>query len=240
MRVTASRVKCPKCQNSFRLKAAKTPSLATKAAPNQKAPQTKSSKIRPATLVGGQSSQPPSGGSGAVPLGLVNYTRTYFRATRWSLWLWLPVALLMVALLSFLKPVLPANGLFFTAATMIGVSVAAMTLFVSGRVAVYLFKSQRTLPPKPRSWMARVACGGLVCSIALFVLAAAENFTPDEGLLVAGVQTLKSFQVKLLDPTVDPPPITKHLRRRPTKTPLPRSPTTSNLTIGLLKESKFL
>lgn len=81
---------------------------------------------------------------------------------------------------------------------MFAISFAALSLFAIGRFAAYLFKGEKALPPRPRSRMAKVGYGGLICSCAVFALAIAENFSAKEGLLVSSVGPLQDVQAKLI------------------------------------------
>ena len=198
MRASASGVKCPKCETAFRVQPTKP--LGNRAIAEENSARSASPKL----ATKHRPSQPESPSSRSVenasgPLGLFGYVRSYFYATRWPLLFWIPTSLLVAAALSFFKPLLGSSGLFQTAAAMATMAIIAMILFAVTRLAAYLIKSEKSLPLNPKSRMAKLGYGGFVCSVAVLILAVAENFAAKEGLLASSIEPVKAVQARLLN-----------------------------------------
>lgn len=129
-------------------------------------------------------------------LGLFSYVLQYFRKTRWPALLWLFLSLVLCVLASPLKPRIGSRGFATAAAITFAVSVIAFAFFVFGRVYEHLIKRRNQLPSHPRSLIAKLSYGSLLLAACLSILAFAENYSADGGLLSSVVSTIADLQSK--------------------------------------------
>lgn len=181
-------IRCVKCDTRFAASAAKTVTTQRRSLPQ---PNAASPRV-PETLSAKPTAPP------AVPLSLVSYVRQFHRSSRGSLFLWVPLAMLVVFFSSLLKPVIGSSG-FVKAALLFGiVFVVAHMLFVIAKMWQYAFGKQRRLPSQPRSRLAKLGYFAFFMSLGLFGLAIAERYSPANGFAATKIQPLAQVQDTVL------------------------------------------
>lgn len=155
--------------------------------------------MRPPSLPATAPSQtPPKQVPPAPTLGFAAHTRRYFKASRWSVWFWIPNLLWMILVASLLKPILGVSGLVQSGFIAVIVAAIAGVAFIFFRFGSYFVLRRKEFPERPRSLTAKCAFGGSLLSIAFFGLAIAEKFAANEGILVSQVPSLKPLQTKFI------------------------------------------
>lgn len=185
----AQRVKCSKCSMSFEVASASAnpTSLRTEIASSQR-------------HVASQSSVPSPKTEPAESLGFFAYVWRSYNRTHSSLpfLLAMILSLLLMPVLSFLKPKIGVSAVIWSFGITLGVSLALFVVLVVIAGSRYLFLKQRTISDDQRSWLSAFICFLTMLTPALGIVAAAESFTPAEGLLVKLVPQFKEEQTRLL------------------------------------------
>ena len=182
--MTQRMVVCPSCGGSFNVK----PTFAGGKCP-------KCQQVIPASAV--RAAPPVVAASQTAPVRAADfssYLRAHWRTSRGTLVAPLLAGLLLLPVLSLLKPVAGARGIALLAGLCLGIAVVAGIAYLLLRVVDYL-RRRRTVAEdafSPFAWLAR---GGLVLGLCFLVpAAAAEWLGPPEGILVRCVPRLAALQ----------------------------------------------
>ena len=186
---SAQRVKCSKCNTSFEVASAT-------ASPTSVRTEIASSQ-RP---VASHISVPTPKAEQAESLGFFAYVWRSYNRTHSSLpfMLAMILSLLLMPVLSFLKPKIGVSAVIWSFGITLGVSLALFVVLVVIASSRYLFLKQRTISDDQRNWLSAFICFLVMLTPALGIVAAAESFTPAEGLLVKLVPQFKDEQTRLL------------------------------------------
>ncbi|WP_146390060.1 hypothetical protein [Allorhodopirellula solitaria] len=131
-------------------------------------------------------------------LGLFSFIGRYFKATRWPVWFWTPVGLLIAALISILKPAVAGVNLYQIAFASFAFGCVAFAVFALARSYDFVFRKVRTIPRRPRSKIAKLAYGGVIVSFYLAGLAVIESYAGPRGFLASRFPKLGAFQSQML------------------------------------------
>ncbi len=194
VRGQASGVKCPRCQLSFRLTP---PPISPSTQPNATPPD----KISPPEppLIATEPRTTNFTPTTRSRLGLIAYTNRYFRATRWPVWFWTPLAIAIAAVISVLKPAIGGDNLFKCAIATLAVGTVAFAGFVLTRFYEFAFCKIRALRRRPRSRMAKLSYGTFIISLYLVGLAMIESYAGPQGFLVARIPQLEIVQSHIVE-----------------------------------------
>lgn len=132
-------------------------------------------------------------------LRMIAYTNLYFRATRWPVWFWTPLSILIAAVISVLKPAIGGENLFRCAIATLSVGSVALAAFVLARFYEFVFCKARSLPRYPRSRMAKISYGTFILSLYLVGLAMIESYAGPQGILAARVPQLVIVQSRIVE-----------------------------------------
>ena len=175
-------VQCPKCSTRLKVLAAAT---------RGQCPKCKAAIAIPPAVSPVQAPVQPQ-------LKFLPYCFQHFAATHWPAAIGICCGVIALPFISLLKPLLGFRGLCFVLAGSLILSVASGIIYFIQRSMAYSLGGERTIPPNTKSWMARLAYGGLTFLVPMAPLVGAEYFTPDYGLLATIVPEFRKDQAKWL------------------------------------------
>lgn len=133
--------------------------------------------------------------------GFYRYWTDYYRATH-GLGTWtfgMIVGILLMPVLSLLKPVLGFSGIAFIGIGVAGSTIAATAIFVVRRTLKYFLRHERAVPPDVASWTSLIAFGGWVMLIPICLLVGIEYFAPPTGIVTTLVPQLREQQGRWIE-----------------------------------------
>jgi len=205
----ANIVQCPKCSTRLQLPPSSKGGVCPRChthitiTPTPGAP-TVPPKLPQSSAAGSTTVKPPAfvepTGSTATQsdkrLGFVAYLRQHFAATHWPAAFGICLGLLVIPVVSLLKPILEFRGLCIVLAGAFVLSIVSGIIYTVQRSAAFFFCGKRAVPDQTRSWMARLTYGSLMSLIPLAPWVVAEYFGPPYGLLAAIAPDLRKEQAR--------------------------------------------
>lgn len=131
-------------------------------------------------------------------LSFSRYYGCHFVATRGPRVLGISLGLIMLPILSLLKPTIGFRGLVITLVMVVILSLLAFLIHLLQRIIAYFAQEQRNIPKRSFAFLPALAFAGFLLCIIITPLISVEFFTPRCGLLATLIPQLHKEQVQLI------------------------------------------
>jgi len=190
----ATGVTCPTCEKTFRLSVKPKVGGPVTSLSN---PLTTTKRPEVTENLSAKQILPAVPNTTLAPLGLISYIWKYYTSTRWPLWLWIPLSIIVCAAASYFKPTLGVDNLKSVVIAVAGIATIAFIGFCLRRVIEYAFHNRRYVPDRPRSPLAKLAFGNFVLGLFLALLTVAEIYFPPQGITASIIALASQASEKL-------------------------------------------